>query len=163
MNTPFQEPTDEELAAYAAILLRLPDPFAAAFQLFPKETGRALWLAQTYGILNQFGERVSAKLQEKIEVLKRQKYAENGKDEVDEFLENELRYLAQHSEKEADRIKALELYAKIKNKIKPEDKQTVNVSFPKVIESQSFSDMDSWEAGLQKQQSDLLNVSRSKH
>lgn len=150
---------DEEKAnkkRYAEILIRTPDPFQAALELFPEQTTWAAWIARHWPkdpevIANKealkkggFG---SEELPDKIDLCRAIWDKMSGPCLPDDYA------------------KLAKLYAEINSMIeKPSatTNVTAQIIIPKVIEVPNHGTDDNWETQVEKQQKELLSVSRSK-
>lgn len=155
----------EEKAAYAALLLRERDPFKAALSLFPDNTNRALWVANHWP---------------NDSVVKAEQTRLRADDGEMSFLPDKAALAADIWAKmqgtelpngvvippTADEYSKLaKLYADVRGFIeKPSaPSQNVTVIVPKAIEVPNHGSNEDWEAAAERQQRELLNVSRSRH
>lgn len=159
------DPTESEAAAFAALLLKTPtEPFKAAIAMFPDDTRRALWVANHWvshpGVLaaneiikEQQGE--FAGLPDKVELSRK----------IWERMQGTVTHDGRVIPPVADDfVKLAKLYAEVRSFIsKPEAGPTVNVIVPRAIEIPTHGTNEEWESAAEKQQRELLNVSRSRH
>lgn len=154
----------EEKAAFAALLLRERDPFKAALTLFPNNTNRALWIAAHWPKDPEF-----IALQAAI----------NSKADEMSFLPGKAHFAQQLLDRMEGRrpdgsiippsaddyAKIAKIYANVRGfEQKPETAVVNNnVIVQKVIEVPTHGSNEEWEVAVEKQQTELLNVSRSKH
>lgn len=148
--------TEEEAKLlFASYLLKNPnDPFKAALMLCPNDTQRALWVANFW---------VNDK-----DVLAEQKRIldESGVSEDELYIETKLKEIIENCPFADDKIKALEKLMDLKGlSKKPVAVNNTNIAIvqPKAIEVPVYASLESWEAEASTQQTELLNVSRSRH
>lgn len=145
----------EEKAAFAALLIRYPkEPFKAALELWPLDVSLALrrsneWpndkavLAELKRLRNEGDD---------MEMLP-------GKSELAIEVWNKMQDCSAD-----DFAKLAKLYAELRGYIeKPSPSTNVNVFTQKCIEVPTLGSNQEWEDAVAKQQTELLNVSRSKH
>ena len=148
----------EEKAAFAAFLLRESDPFKAALLLHPNNTNRALWIANHWKndviVLSHMGEMREAGVTKYNKELLREQLTEKMLAIVDDT-----------GEETKERINAAQFIANLHALIqKPETIINSNtLIMPKAIEVFNHGSDDDWEAAAEKQQRELLSVSRSRH
>lgn len=148
---------DEEAEAkkrYAYALIRTPDPLGAALELYPDDTKIAAWIAKHWSKdpeviaeKDRLKETIGAKgLADKSDLSRAIWDRMNGPILSDDFA------------------KLAKIYAEVNGFIeKPAPPNvTANIIIPKVIEIPNHGTDANWEALAEKQQKDLLNVSRSK-
>lgn len=156
---------DEEKAAFAIGLLKQPnEPFKVALSIFPDNTNRALWVA------HHWPNDPAVKAEQK-------RVADD--DNAGDFLPSKgdlARAIWQKMEGSTnsegrvivpimeDYVKLAKLYAEVRGFIeKPGTGPAVNVIIPRAIEVPTHGTNDEWEAAAERQQRELLNVSRSRH
>lgn len=148
----------EEKAAFAALLLREADSFKAALALHPHNTNRALRIAQEW---KNDPEVLTA-----VETLRAEGASRYSKSQLrDELTAKMLTIVDNEKEETEDRIKAATFIANLHALIeKPATIVNNNTLIqPKVIEVPSFGTVEEWESAAEKQQRELLSVSRSRH
>lgn len=141
---------------FAARLLKVgADPFKIAFEMFPNNTSRALWVANYWP--------ADADVIESMQAIR-------DADKTGESLlpsEADFKMLLWRRMQGADNdelAKLSKIYAETSGFVKKESGVTVNNNFvPKVIVIKDHGSVDQWESTAQKQQRDLLNVSDTKH
>lgn len=140
---------------YAETLIRTPDPFQAALELFPDNNTWAAWIARHWV---KDPEIIAEK-----ETLKKAGFgSENLADKQD--LSRAIWDKMQGPCFNDDFAKLAKLYAEVQGMIeKPlPPNVTANIIIPKVIEIPNYGSDQDWEAVTEKQQCELLSVSRSK-
>lgn len=152
--TPEQETANKK--RYAEILIRTPDPFVAALELFPDNTTWSAWIAKHW-----------PKNPEVIAFKKDLVGSGFGADELPtkDDLSRAIWDKMNGPILPDDFAKLAKVYAEV-NKMIEKPSTTVSVTpqiiIPKVIEIPNFGSAEEWEAKVEKQQKDLLSVSRSK-
>lgn len=153
--TPEQEKANKK--KFAEILIRTPDPFQAALELFPDNTTWAAWIAKHW-------PKDSEVIAEK-DALKKSGFGSEElptKTDLSRALWDRMNQPFVSTE---DFTKAAKLYAEVNSFIEktPPPSVTANIIIPKVIEIPNHGSDANWEALAETQQRDLLNVSRSKN
>lgn len=153
----FQLPADtnpiEAKAAFAAALLRYPhDPFKAATYVYPKHMQACLWIMQEWPH-DPYVRELQAKLLD-----------EHGADAflpTQQELAHELYHTATKATMTDDKIKAFELYAKVRGFInKPAEPANVNVSLTNkvlVVREASEQDVRARQAQLMREAAEDAN------
>lgn len=136
---------------YAEILTRIPEPFAAALELYPDDTKIAAWIARNWP--------------HDPEVIAAKKEIRNTEDLPNKTdLARAIWDKMQGPIMPDDFGKLAKIYAEVNGYIeKPGPGVIAQIIIPKVIEVPNHGTNEEWEAKAEKQQKDLLNVSRSKH
>lgn len=144
-----EEDESKYKAAFAALLLENPtNPFQAANGVFPDDTRRALWIATHW--LND------PEVRKEVDRL-RNKGADLDALPSKADLARAAWELTQVGLFE-DRIKAMKLYADIRNFIeKPNNAVNVNVNQNRVMIVKDHGSNEQWESELLKQQHDLTH------
>lgn len=151
-------PEDEKAyrKKYAEILIRTPDPFTAALELFPGNTTWAAYIARYWPKSpDVIAEKEALKksgvgaedLPDKADLCRATWDRMNGPCSADEFA------------------KLGKLYAELQSMIEKPSAATnitAQIIIPKVIEIPNHGTDSEWEAKAEKQQKDLLSVSRNK-
>lgn len=149
-----EEDESKYKAAFAALLLENPaNPFQAASGVFPDDTRRALWVATHW--LND------AEVRKEMERLRTR-----GADLDALPTKAELARRAWELTDKGlfeDRIKAMKLYAEIRNFIEKAPPVAVNVNQNRVMIIRDQGTNEEWEKKVAKQQADLLNASSTRH
>lgn len=148
----------EETAAkkrYAAALVRTPDPFAAALELYPEDTKTAAWIAK-------YWSKDPEVLAEKDTLKTAMSGKEGLPDKVD--LSRAIWDRMNGPCLPDDFAKLAKIFAEVNGMIEKQTTPTVvaQIIIPKVIEIPNHGTDSDWEAVAEKQQKDLLSVSRSK-
>lgn len=150
-----REEEAEAKRRYAQALLRTPEPLAAALELYPDDTKIAAWIAAHW---SKDAEVVAEK--ERLKEAGEGKKGLADKTDLSRAIWDKMNghILAD------DFAKLAKIYAEINGMIeKPAPPNvTANIIIPKVIEIPNHGTDSEWEAKAEKQQQDLLNVSRSK-
>lgn len=154
----------EEKAAFAVLLLKTPnEPFKAAIALFPDNTPRALWVANHWVADPEVLAAIEAIKADKGEMAFLPTKAELAKDIWDR-MQGKRPDGSIVPPSPDDYAKLAKLYADIRNFIeKPATGPAVTVVIPRAIEVPTHGTDDQWELAAEKQQTELLNVSRSRH
>lgn len=153
------EQEQKEKAAFAALLIRMPtEPFPAALQVIPNDTGRALKASFEWPH-DEFVIAEMKRLKEQsadIDLLP-------NKAELCQKIWDKLNGTGYMTPE--DFVKTAKLYAEVRGFIeKPSNAVTVQNNFvQKVIEVANHGSDDQWEAAAAKQQQELLNVARTRH
>jgi hypothetical protein len=147
----------EEKQKFVKLWVKDPEnPFAAALQLFPNNTPRALWVASNWPV--------------DPEALDIKNDIENG-DDLDSLLAGKVElardvWLRMKAARyDEDYVKLAKLYAEIRGfieKANPNQNNTQIIA-QKVIQVTNFGSNDDWEKAAVSQQRELLNVSRSRN
>ena len=155
---------DKEKAAYAAFLLKERDPFKAALQLFPNNTNRALWVANHWPNDETVLAAKAELLQEQGEDSFLPGKSELARDIWQRMQGTTLPNGVVIPPTPEEYAKLAKLYADVRGFIeKPQNNQNVTVFIPKAIEVPTHGSDEDWEAAAERQQRELLNVSRSRH
>lgn len=142
---------------YGIALVHESNPYKAALNVFPNETGKALWINDFW--LND--PEVIAAIQAERERIENEEMP-GEKDALKLAWDMASNVGAMY----ADRLKALETFAKIKGLIKKDAGVVINnkqVIRQKVIAMPTFASDDDWEHAAEKQQREILNVATSRH
>lgn len=140
---------DAQKLAYAAILLREPDPFKAAFELFPSNTNRAIFVAA-----NWVSDVVVLDEQARLkEVASKTTDALPTKDE----LSREIWKRMKAAPEDKDFVALAKLYGEVNSMIeKPQaPTATINVQQNRVMTVREFGAEENWEAKMLEQQRNL--------
>lgn len=149
---------DEETEAkrrYAQALIRTPDPLAAALELWPEDTKTAAWIASQW---SKHPDVIAEK--EKLKAEGEGKKGLADKTDLSRAIWDRMTGPCLSE----DYVKLAKLYAEINGMIeKPAPPNvTANIIIPKVIEMPNNGTDAEWEAKTERQQKELLSVSRSK-
>ena len=147
----------QQKEAFALKLLRPDaDPYKIAFDMFPSNNNRAIWVA--------------AHWPNDPEVLAIKQTIRDNDKTGESFLPTETDFKMavwdrmKRSFDDSDFAKLAKLYAESNGFIKKESNVTVNTQImPKVIVIKDHGNLDQWESAAQKQQKELLNVSDTRH
>ena len=154
----------EEKAAYAALLLKDPDPFRSALALFPNNTNRALWVANHWP---QDAEVVGllAKIRENNDEMSFLPGKPDLARDIWDRMQGKRPDGSIVPPTTEDYAKLAKLYAEVRGFIEKPAAAVVNnnVVVPRAIEVPTHGTDEDWEAAAEKQQQELLNVSRSRH
>lgn len=151
--TPEQEKAYKK--KYAEILIRTPDPFKAALELLPENTTWAAWIAK-------YWPKDPEVIAERDSLKKSNFASEDLPDKKD--LCRAIWDKMQGPCLPDDYAKLAKLYAEINSMIeKPGPGVVAQIIVPKVIEVPNHGTDSQWEAIAEKQQKDLLSVSRNRN
>jgi len=163
MTNPAKE--SEEKAAFAALLLKEPDPFKAALQLYPENTARALRIATEFPKDAEF-KAILAHMESQIDPMD----CLPTKADLARVVWNKMTGKAENGNaiyvSVDDFAKLGKLYAEIRGFIEkpgPVINNNNNVIVPRAIEVPNHGTNEEWEQAAQRQQEESLNVSRSRH
>lgn len=155
----------EEKAAYAALLLKENDPFKAALSLFPNNTNRALRVANEWPKDDEVKAEVK-RLRESDDVMSLLPDKADLARDIWQRMQGATLPNGVVIPPTADEYSKLaKLYAEVRGFIeKPSaPSQNVTVVVPKAIEVPTHGTNEEWELAAERQQRELLNVSRSRH
>lgn len=154
----------EEKAAYAALLLKDPDPFRAALTLFPDNTNRALWVANHWPKDEEVKTLISKVKENNDEMDFLPGKADLARDIWDRMKGKRPDGSTIPPDSESY-TKLAKLYAEVRGFIEKPAAPIVNnnVIVPRAIEVPTHGTTEEWELAAEKQQRELLNVSRSRH
>lgn len=148
---------------YALKLLEVSDPFVAALALFPDNTEKALFIASQWAGLPEIKE-IQSGILSKDEFAGVPTRSGLAKDIWDKMQGSNVGGMLIKPTID-EYVKLAKLYAEVRGYIeKPSTTiNNNNVIAPRVIEVPIAENLDEWEIAASKQQSELLDVSRSKH
>lgn len=148
--------TYDDMAAYAAILLSVKDPYKAAKEL-GKNGGEALYYATVIAKDHEF------KLIFKAHADENTAPGEDPDLPTDADIIKRAWQMANYADEEKEQMNALKLLADIRGLTK-KDQQPVNVHVNnKTLMIPLAASLDDWEKQAQKQQAELLNVAETRH
>lgn len=155
----------QEKAAFAAILLRENDPFKAALALFPDNTNRALRIATEWPRDPEVIAAIKALEESGADMIGIPSKGALLRDIWQRMQGTTLPNGAVVPVTPDEYQKLAKLYAEIQGFVQKPGTviNNNNVVAPKVLEVPSFGNLDEWEALAQRQQTESLNVSRSRH
>lgn len=150
---------------FAESLIRNPkDPFKAALEVFPDNTHKALWAAN-YWVNDAEVISFKNKILETTDEFSFLPSKADLANDIWQRMQGAGFIQGKTVPVSADEYaKLAKLYAEVRGFIdKPQTTINTNVVIPKAIEVPVHENLEEWEKAAVTQQTDLLNVSRSKH
>ncbi len=175
------ESDSEEKARFAEALIRLGDPFRAGLELFPMNTNRAVFVAihwprnpEVLGFLNAIGSQQDEPEAEKTPEEVKDELARFSLEIIKERLVGKVRkadgsHVMCEPPTDAEvnayirTIGAIAGFIKTPAPVVVEQNNNPAAPLPKAIETPFAPSLDDFEAASVRQQTELLNVSRTRH
>lgn len=153
-----------EKRAFAELLLQMPhEPFKAALQLYPENTNRALWIANTWpsdGLVQAEMARLRELHGPYVGLADKPKLLRAIWERMTSQRLPDGRMVSCTADEFA---KLAKLYAEVMGYIEKPTTTAVNVTVPRAIEVPVHQTNESWEQAAARQQRELLEVSRNRY